>query len=164
MSDETTLLLCPFCGEEPWEPIPKRWTNAIGDESWSASVHCPECEITVKTECVYETAEAAIEAAARKWNTRATVGNGTLTVEQVEKAISDCCTYASYDGCTYYASGIRLQAIADELSAELGSGTCELELNTDMTAIRCDKCGYELPKGTDLKATRFCCGCGRRAW
>ena len=46
---------------------------------------------------------------------------------------------------------------------ELGSGACEFELNTDMTAIRCDKCGYELPKGTDLKATRFCGGCGRRA-
>ena len=44
--------------------------------------------------------------------------------------------------------------------AELGNGTCEFELNTDMTAIRCDKCGYELPKGTDLKATRFCGGCG----
>ena len=50
-----------------------------------------------------------------------------------------------------------------KFTPELGSGTCELELNTDMTAIRCDKCGYELPKGTNLKATRFCGGCGRRA-
>ena len=40
-------------------------------------------------------------------------------------------------------------------------GTCEFELNTEMTAIRCDKCGYELPKGTDLGATRFCGGCRR---
>jgi len=51
--------------------------------------------------------------------------SGALTAEQVEKAIRDCSTYASYDGCTYYASGIRLQAIADELNGELGSGTCD---------------------------------------
>lgn len=49
-----------------------------------------------------------------------------------------------------------------EFVPKAGNGTCEFELNTDMTAIRCDKCGYELPKGTDLKATRFCGGCGRR--
>lgn len=51
----------------------------------------------------------------------------------------------------------------ESLRDRLQGGTCEFELNTDMTAIRCDKCGYELPKGTDLKATRFCGGCGRRA-
>lgn len=56
----------------------------------------------------------------------ATLSNGTLTAEQVEKAIHDCSTYASYDGCTYYASGIRLQAIADELNAVL-----EIEINGD---------------------------------
>ena len=44
----------------------------------------------------------------------------------------------------------------------LGSGECEFELNTDMDAIRCDKCGYELPVGTSLRAMRYCGGCGRR--
>lgn len=51
----------------------------------------------------------------------------------------------------------------ESLRERLQDGTCEFELNTDMTAIRCDNCGYELPKGTDLKATRFCGGCGRMA-
>lgn len=50
-----------------------------------------------------------------------------LTAEQVEKAIHDCSTYASYDGCTYYASGIRLQAIADELNATLGGDVKDCE-------------------------------------
>lgn len=44
--------------------------------------------------------------------------------------------------------------------AELGLGTCKLELATDMESIRCSVCGYKLPKGTDLKATKFCGGCG----
>ena len=42
-----------------------------------------------------------------------------------------------------------------------GGGECEFELNTDMSAIRCSSCGYELPKGTDLAETRFCGGCGK---
>ena len=54
-----------------------------------------------------------------------------LTAEQVEKAIRDCSIYASYDGCTYYASGIRLQAIADELNAAMGGGTCERDVYID---------------------------------
>ena len=94
MSDETILLPCPFCGCDPWEPFSTKWTNCIGDMSWSASVHCPECEITVKTECVYETAEAAIEAAARKWNTRATVGNGACELVTSEH---------DYDSLYYHA-------------------------------------------------------------
>lgn len=62
---------------------------------------------------------------------RDTLGGGKLTAEQVEKAIHDCSTYASYDGCTYYASGIRLQAIADELNAALGGGECEWTLKEE---------------------------------
>jgi hypothetical protein len=42
-------------------------------------------------------------------------------------------------------------------------GECEMEINIDMTAIQCDKCGYKIPKGTDLKKTRFCGGCGKEA-
>ena len=41
-------------------------------------------------------------------------------------------------------------------------GTCEFELNTDMTAIKCSECGYKLPKGADLTATNFCGGCGAK--
>lgn len=78
------------------------------------------------------------------------VCGGKLTAEQVEKAIHDCSAYASYDGVQYYASGIRLQAIADELSAALGGGECEPKWTLQGTTQtqefwRCDcgNCGYE---------------------
>lgn len=45
--------------------------------------------------------------------------HGTLTAEQVRKAIFNGSSYASYDGAKYYADGINMQAIADELNAEL---------------------------------------------
>ena len=48
------------------------------------------------------------------------------------------------------------------IAATLERGTCELEINTDMTAIRCSKCGYVLPKGTNLMGVRYCAGCGAK--
>ena len=47
----------------------------------------------------------------------------------------------------------------DALARHRG-GTCKLELATDMESIRCSACGYKSPKGTDLKVTKFCGGCG----
>ena len=104
MSDETTLLPCPFCkGEaELKEYKPNVSGVAICKGCGARSPIC-------KNDHTGGWRPKAIAA----WNTRA---HGTLTAEQVEKAIRDCSTYASYDGCTYYASGIRLQAIADELN------------------------------------------------
>ena len=52
----------------------------------------------------------------------ATLGSGKLTAEQVRKAIFDASAYASYDGSRYYADGISMQAIADELNAALTEG------------------------------------------
>lgn len=46
----------------------------------------------------------------------ATLGSGTLTAEQVREAIFDGSSYASYDGAQYYANGIDMQVIADELN------------------------------------------------
>ena len=40
--------------------------------------------------------------------------------------------------------------------------TCELEINTDMTAIKCSGCGYVVPKGTNLMSVKYCAGCGRQ--
>lgn len=40
-----------------------------------------------------------------------------LTAEQVREAIFAGSVYASYDGAQYYANGINMQAIADELNA-----------------------------------------------
>lgn len=97
------------------------------------------------------------------------LGSGTLTAEQVRKAIFDCSTYASYDGCTYYASGIRPQAIADELNAELGSGTCKITatatdnlMNTDyMTKWYELSCGHSMKLKGD-EAPKWCAVCGKK--
>lgn len=71
------------------------------------------------------------------------------------------CKYIDGDGefaeCTRYQDFLSR---AKAISATLGCGTCKLELATDMESIRCSACGYKLPKGTDLKATKFCGGCG----
>lgn len=52
----------------------------------------------------------------------ATLGSGRLTAEQVREAIFDGSAYASYDGAQYYANGIDMQAIADDLNAAIGGG------------------------------------------
>lgn len=44
-----------------------------------------------------------------------------LTAEQVRAAIFNASVYASFDGAKYYADGIGMQAIADELNATLGN-------------------------------------------
>ena len=54
--------------------------------------------------------------------------SGKLTAEQVRDAIFKGSTYANYDGAQYYASGIGMQAIADELSAAIGAGECEMDV------------------------------------
>ena len=104
MSDETTLLPCPFCGGE----ASKRLFYGA-----RYGVYCDECDARVGG--LFNTEAEAIAA----WNTRAT--HGTLTAEQVRKAIFAGSAYASYDGAQYYANGIDMQAIADELNAELGN-------------------------------------------
>ena len=96
------------------------------------------------------------------------VCGGKLTAEQVEKAIHDCSAYASYDGVQYYASGIRLQAIADELNAALGSGkrgTCHAE--SDLSEWVCSECQCWIPLGLtpenigQASEWRYCPHCGR---
>ena len=64
----------------------------------------------------------------------ATFDGGRLTAEQVRAAIFNGSGYASFDGAKYYADGIGMQAIADELNATLGSGTCKVE---SMHGYRC---------------------------
>ena len=137
MSDETTLLPC-ICGgkAETWD----------GAGPWH--VVCTKCG-TVGSPCLTE-AEAIAA-----WNTRT---HGTLTAEQVEKAIHDCSTYASYDGCTYYASGIRLQAIADELNAR-AERTCHIIEYDDAPYPVCSECGAVQP---DDYTVYFCWNCGAK--
>jgi len=76
--DETILLPCPFCGGNIREPITKRWTNCLGDVSYSAWVECEKCNLTIETDrCGYETEESAENAAIAAWNTRAKLENVT---------------------------------------------------------------------------------------
>lgn len=70
-----------------------------------------------------------------------------LTAEQVREAIFNGSAYASYDGAQYYANGISMQAIADELNT-CAERTCNVELNESKTAVICSNCGSsELLKG-----------------
>ena len=68
MSDETTLLPCPFCGKPievfnaPWADGEPGWTYWHVDEMQAAEDKCP-----LTTAC-YDTKKELIEA----WNTRAT--------------------------------------------------------------------------------------------
>lgn len=48
------------------------------------------------------------------------------------------------------------------IDATLGRGTCQLEINTSMTAVVCDKCNYPMPCGTVLTEVRYCPNCGRK--
>ena len=70
------------------------------------------------------------------------------------------CADEYVDGVKIYTDAI----IAPEqaVDATLGPGTCELELNTDMTAVRCDACGHVMPPGTDLMSVNYCPNCGRK--
>ena len=85
----------------------------------------------------------------------ATLGSGTLTADDVLNAV--------------YKHGARWQAIADELNAELESGTCEWILEHSGTLYdkwRCSKCGYLYVESrtdggaTDL-APNYCPNCGK---
>lgn len=97
----------------------------------------------------YTEAEA-IEA----WNTRAT--GGTLTAEQVRKAIFNGSSYASYDGAQYYANGIDMQAIADELNSR-AERTCENVSKTNN--FRCSECDAT---DFDFDKPSYCHGCGAK--
>lgn len=107
----------------------------------------------------------------------ATLDGGRLTAEQVRELIAPHLhARPTFDFGHYGAVwSADFQAIADALNATLGNdgvgrskngvderGTCELEINTDVNAIRCSKCGYVVPKGTDLMGIRYCASCGRK--
>ena len=98
---------------------------------------------------------------------RRDTGGGNLTAEQVCKAIFNGSSYASYDGVKYYADGIGMQAIADELNAMLGNGECELEpIPTIIVTLnmlneigwgKCSKCGHATPDESN-----YCQNCGAK--
>lgn len=96
--------------------------------------------------------------------------SGKLTAEQVREAIFNGSSYASYDGAKYYADGIGMQAIADELNATLGSGTCKVAACYDMADVYnrslitewyfAFSCGHEL-YWDESEPPKHCPECGK---
>lgn len=170
MTDETTLLPCPICGKKV---SIARTENEVGERWWFITrgtyktTRC-NCRLFLESEkftCDWND-DYSLECRTKlieKWNTRAT--HGMLTAEQVRKAIFNGSSYASYDGAQYYANGISMQAIADELNAELGSGTCENEW-AQFGKFRCSKCWLQVDSiSTNTTAPipiKHCPNCGAK--
>ena len=136
MSDETTLLPCPFCGGE---------AQVLKDGLPYVVIECERC--FCRTNCNVTEAEAIAA-----WNTRAELGRGTLTANDVLNAV--------------YKHGARWQAIADELNAEMGSGTCELreaswDDGTCTWGVICSSCGAK-HEHTHGYGWNFAPCCGKR--
>lgn len=98
------------------------------------------------------------------------VAHGTLTAGQVREAIFNGSVYASFDGAKYYADGISMQAIADELNAKLNAcaeRTCELnDILSRNGGYKCSECsaifdGYEDDVSYDI-VPNYCPSCGAR--
>ena len=84
----------------------------------------------------------------------AALGRSTLTAEQVENAV--------YHHCKFYEGGdVDAQAIADELNATLGRGTCHDVWQDDVHAnFKCSECGETL-NVYDKKRVACCPFCKR---
>jgi len=162
-----TCLPCPFCGGEA----------KLRQYPYCDIIRCENDGCEVKPSCGmgHDNADCSrtnelIEA----WNARAatTLGkvqmevepvlHGTLTAEQVREAIERHVKF--YDGGDYDE-----QAIADELNAELGNGTCEWVLEHSGTLFdkwRCSECGYlfvepRCVQGYNDIDPNFCMKCGK---
>lgn len=90
-----------------------------------------------------------------------------LTAEQVREAIFNGSSYASYDGAKYYADGINMQAIADELdtraerTCKLGGEVPAFDMTLNMLAdipwYWCLECGAATPS-----ISNYCMHCGAK--
>ena len=120
MTDETTLLPCPFCGASGYvaEHNHGYYPTAKHDRDCPmAQMGFPESEFYIKPEF-----------AVKAWNTRAE--HGTLTAEQIGEAIErnfmKLCVLDDGKPVEWREDwvcrvGIDYRAIADELNATLGS-------------------------------------------
>lgn len=103
------------------------------------------------------------ECAIAAWNTRAELGSGTLTAEQVRETVEKHWhdipeEYDMPEATALPEYSYDWQAIADELNAEIG-GTCKL-IYDDEGILSCSQCGRHVDMiiaGED----NFCSGCGR---
>jgi len=128
--DERALKPCPFCGGEA------KIMN-LNHGTW---VECSNYHYERHQVCVHAKTEAEAIAA---WNTRT---HGTLTAEQVRKCVRvGACDHGLWGALD---EDTDWQTIADELNAELGSGTCELtetdsysKANEVIHVLECSACG-----------------------
>ena len=164
----TELLPCPFCSSEP------DLLESYG--GWYIRCSCgvsmcenyseggfPVGEFVTEAEAIaawntrtdyhgYE--QAAIEAwkSIKAWNTRAT--HGTLTAEKVRETVEKHWhdlpnEYDMPEATALPEYSYNWQAIADELNAELGSGTCTMSIgksrigDDEIESFVCSICGYE---------------------
>ena len=102
MSDETTLLPCPFCGGEAKESSPE----SNGTKFWR--ITCQHCYARIGG-----THRGMNQAA---WNTRAT--HGTLTADDVRDLIERHSDASGGNGRDFHNGAYK--AIADELNAHVG--------------------------------------------
>lgn len=160
MSDETTLLPCPFCGGEADE--------YEGD--YGNGICCMMCGAMVGEPIHLEymtTKRVSIDEAIAAWNARAE--RGTLTAEQVREAV-EASTFAETSTIREFNDS-SWQAIADELNATLGGGECECVWNEQEGTFRCSSCdtlltneiSIEWPsyKVTPITLPNYCPNCGK---
>lgn len=131
MSDETTLLPCPICGKKV---SIARTENEVGERWWFITrgtyktTRC-NCRLFLESEkftCDWND-DYSLECRAKlveKWNTRAELGSGTLTAEQVRDLIERHSMAVDYSGRKRVFHSCSCEAIADELNAHVGR-TCE---------------------------------------
>ena len=166
---------------------------AIGEEVFWVE---HECRLLSNDEELYVGCFTSARDAIAAWNTRAELGSeriaeleaenerlrkagyeigyhdamkaakrgGTLTAEQVEIIVNR--------NCEWYEGGeLDAQAIADELNAELGSGTCEFNVVEEFipgkrqrsNICECSNCGYRCAYGFIVDERFKCCpSCGKR--
>lgn len=93
----------------------------------------------------------------------------TLTAEQVREAIFNGSSYASYDGAKYYADGISMQAIADELNTR-AERTCKMRADgahcmNGVEFYECRSCGEYACIPTVMgksEPPNYCPNCGAK--
>ena len=153
MTDETTLLSCPFCGGEASKRLFYKGKYRV---------HCNVCDAHSGDVC--DTEAEAIAA----WNTR--VAHVMLTAEQVRELIAPHLhARPTFDFGRHGAVWVAdFQAIADELNAELGSGTCKITATATNDLMYPDymtkwyelSCGHSLTLKGD-EAPKWCAVCGK---
>lgn len=155
----TELLPCPFCGGEAKVIQADHPSYTPHSEGWYVICKCGATLGYRGTDELYMTYGdfASKLGAIAAWNTRAT--HVTLTAEQVRKVLLYHLPHREYYSVEQTDAW---QAIADELNAELGSGTCELYGTRSSTCYEYKlSCGH-IVISVDNEPPRYCKECGRK--